>query len=448
MSFDSLRPASTYDIAILTLFDPKIIPGGAQQCAYDLFLNLKKYTNFRVCFIAATSPITKLKSKANAYVRRSSSYDDEFSFFTGEYDYFWHCCKDSRPPKDLALFLEKINPKSVFISHYMHLGIDVIGMIRAVLPKSNISVGLHDMLFACMADGQMVKKTDGQLCLKSDPQLCSMCFSNISADVFAARKKFIKECLEQADIFVSPSNHLAGVFGDELNVSPHRIHVINHPIDLTSFQVKQQNLFAENRPVRFGYFGQFLDNKGVDVLIKAGGALDAMQPMRRFEIVINGGNKEFSSKAYQASVKSLIEESQNWRQGSIVELGGYGHSELVSRMDMVDFVVVPSTWPEVFALVVTEAFACFKPVLAARIGGLAERLKDGIDGFYFQPRSTNDLAKKMYQCLSLTNANYRQMCGEAYIAAMRLNPKRALQEYAKVLDLNLNFSHQPAAGAQ
>lgn len=448
MSSDSLRSASTYDIAILTLFDPKITAGGAQQCAYDLYLNLKKYTNLRICFVAATSPITKLKSKDNAFVRRSSSYSDEFYFFTGEYDYFWHCCKDSRPPKDLALFLEKINPKSVFVSHYMHFGIDLIGMIRAVLPKSNISVGLHEMLFACLADGQMVKKTDGQLCQRPDPQLCSMCFPDISADLFAARRKYIKECLEQADNFVFPSKHLAEIFSDELNISSHRIHVVNHPIDLTSYQVKQQNTFATNRAVRFGYFGQFLDNKGVDVLLKAGGELDAMQPKRRFEIIINAGNEEYASKAYQANIKALIKESQYWCHGSIVELGGYGHGELVSRMDMVDFVVVPSTWPEVFALVVTEAFACFKPVLAARIGGLAERLRDGIDGFYFQPRTPNDLAKKMHQCLSLTDANYRQMGSEAYISAMRLNPKRALQEYAKVLDLNLNFSHQLAAGTK
>jgi glycosyltransferase involved in cell wall biosynthesis len=117
-------------------------------------------------------------------------------------------------------------------------------------------------------------------------------------------------------------------------------------------------------------------------------------------------------------------------------------------MDRVDFVVVPSTWPEVFAIVVTEAFACFKPVLAARIGGLAERLKDGIDGFNFQPRNPSDLAQKMHQCLALSDATYRQMCSEAYISAMRLNPKRALQEYAKALDLNLNFSDQLAAGAK
>jgi glycosyltransferase involved in cell wall biosynthesis len=238
------------------------------------------------------------------------------------------------------------------------------------------------------------------------------------------------------------------VFSEELNISPHRIHVINHPIDLTSYQAKQQNTFSTNRPVRFGYFGQFLDNKGVDVLLKAGGELDALKLQRSFEIVINGGNKEFASKAYQANIEALIEESRSWRQGSIVELGGYSHNELVSRMDRVDFVVVPSTWPEVFALVVTEAFACFKPVLAASIGGLGERLRDGIDGFNFQPRNPNDLAQKMHQCLSMSDANYKQMSSEAYISAMRLNPKRALQEYAKALDLNLNFSNPLAAGAR
>jgi len=120
MYSESSRVESNYDLAILTLFDPRITPGGAQQCAYDLYLDFKKYTNLRVCFIAATSPITILAPKANTFVRRSSNDPNEFYFFTGEYDYFWHCCKDSRPPKDLALFLENLNPHSIFISHYMH----------------------------------------------------------------------------------------------------------------------------------------------------------------------------------------------------------------------------------------------------------------------------------------------------------------------------------------
>jgi glycosyltransferase involved in cell wall biosynthesis len=442
MYSDSSRVAGDYDLAILTLFDPRITPGGAQQCAYDLYLNFKKYTNLRTCFIAATSPITKLSPKANTFIRRSSSDPDEFYFFTGEYDYFWHCCKDSRPPKDLTLFLEKLNPRSIFISHYMHLGIDLISMIRAVLPKSHISIGLHEMLFSCMADGQMVKKNNGQLCQKPDPQQCSLCFPEISADLFAARHKFNKEHLEQADNFIVPANHIGGVFSSEFNIDKNRIYVINHPIDLERYNYKPTYNFTASRPVRFGYFGQFLDNKGVDILLKAGETLDTLSPPRRFEIVINGGNKNFASEKYQALVTSLIENSQNWSQGSIVELGGYSHSELVSRMSNVDAVVVPSAWPEVFALVVTEAFACFKPVLAARIGGLAERLRDGVDGLNFEARNPRDLAQKMYKFTCMSDTDYQQMSNQAFVSARLLNPKLALQKYATAFSLNLKNSEQ------
>jgi glycosyltransferase involved in cell wall biosynthesis len=43
--------------------------------------------------------------------------------------------------------------------------------------------------------------------------------------------------------------------------------------------------------------------------------------------------------------------------------------------------VVPSAWPEPFGLVVIEALACGTPVLARRVGGIPEILRDGVDGF-------------------------------------------------------------------
>jgi glycosyltransferase involved in cell wall biosynthesis len=43
--------------------------------------------------------------------------------------------------------------------------------------------------------------------------------------------------------------------------------------------------------------------------------------------------------------------------------------------------LVPSAWPEPFGLVVIEALGCGTPVLARRVGGIPEILRDGIDGF-------------------------------------------------------------------
>ena len=43
---------------------------------------------------------------------------------------------------------------------------------------------------------------------------------------------------------------------------------------------------------------------------------------------------------------------------------------------------MPGSWPEPFGLVAIEALACGTPVIARRVGGLPEIIRDGIDGFF------------------------------------------------------------------
>ena len=45
-------------------------------------------------------------------------------------------------------------------------------------------------------------------------------------------------------------------------------------------------------------------------------------------------------------------------------------------------VLMPGSWPEPFGLVAIEALACGTPVLAKRMGGLDEIIRDRIDGFF------------------------------------------------------------------
>ncbi|HEV7604301.1 MAG TPA: glycosyltransferase family 4 protein [Candidatus Limnocylindrales bacterium] len=44
--------------------------------------------------------------------------------------------------------------------------------------------------------------------------------------------------------------------------------------------------------------------------------------------------------------------------------------------------LMPGTWPEPFGLVAIEALACGTPVVARRVGGLPEIIRDGVDGFF------------------------------------------------------------------
>ena len=55
-------------------------------------------------------------------------------------------------------------------------------------------------------------------------------------------------------------------------------------------------------------------------------------------------------------------------------------------------VVVPSEWYETFGLTAAEAKAVGTPVIASRIGGLTEVVRDGIDGILFEPGNTLELA--------------------------------------------------------
>ena len=54
--------------------------------------------------------------------------------------------------------------------------------------------------------------------------------------------------------------------------------------------------------------------------------------------------------------------------------------------------LMPGSWPEPFGLVAIEALACGTPVIARRVGGLPEIIRDGVDGFF-----GDDAAQLAYQ---------------------------------------------------
>lgn len=59
------------------------------------------------------------------------------------------------------------------------------------------------------------------------------------------------------------------------------------------------------------------------------------------------------------------------------------------------FLVFPSECYENFPLAVAEAYACGVPVIASRLGAMAEIVHDGITGLLFEPASAEDLAAKV-----------------------------------------------------
>jgi glycosyltransferase involved in cell wall biosynthesis len=59
--------------------------------------------------------------------------------------------------------------------------------------------------------------------------------------------------------------------------------------------------------------------------------------------------------------------------------------------------VVPSTWWENAPLVIQEAFYHGRPVICSNIGGMAEKVRDRVDGLHFQAGSAASLADAMLE---------------------------------------------------
>ena len=60
--------------------------------------------------------------------------------------------------------------------------------------------------------------------------------------------------------------------------------------------------------------------------------------------------------------------------------------------------MVPSLWAEPFGMVAVEACAFQKPVIAARMGGLPEIVRDGVNGLLCNPDDRDSLGRAL-QCL-------------------------------------------------
>ncbi len=76
-------------------------------------------------------------------------------------------------------------------------------------------------------------------------------------------------------------------------------------------------------------------------------------------------------------------------------LGQQDKSAVLTLMHNARFLVFPSIWYETFGLTMVEAFACGLPVIASRLGSMAEIVEDGVTGLHFEAGNSAELADKM-----------------------------------------------------
>lgn len=76
-------------------------------------------------------------------------------------------------------------------------------------------------------------------------------------------------------------------------------------------------------------------------------------------------------------------------------LGAAGHADAQARMRRAAYLVMPSLSYEATPRALVEAFAHGLPVIASRLGALAELVEPGRNGLLFEPGSARDLARRL-----------------------------------------------------
>ncbi|MGO4251339.1 glycosyltransferase [Paenarthrobacter sp. TAF1] len=95
------------------------------------------------------------------------------------------------------------------------------------------------------------------------------------------------------------------------------------------------------------------------------------------ELIILGGPPSMGTGVdVEALVRNLRHSSSVSVIGEVNDIAGY--------IDQADFLVLPSDRPEPFGLVLVEAFARGRPVIASRAGGVVDIVRDGHNGLLFE----------------------------------------------------------------
>src|SRR5207237_2048639 len=127
-------------------------------------------------------------------------------------------------------------------------------------------------------------------------------------------------------------------------------------------------------PTRFAFCGQITEFKGVDVLLKAMQLLGADEQHTNVHLWLHGANLQHRTQVFQDEINNLLAATKQ----NVTMAGRYRPVDLPGLMANVDWVVVPSIWWENAPLVIQEAFQHRRPVICSDIGGMAEKVSDGV----------------------------------------------------------------------
>ncbi len=388
---------------------PRTRPGGAETYAYETYLAMRDSADLEPVLLAKGGPplesIERLPSSTQ-FGPGDPSDPNQYFFYTDSSSFDWlygTTTNKEMYTKHFHEFLAELQPDVVHFQHTLYLGYDLIRQVRNTLPGAAIVYTLHEFLPICHRQGQMVRTFGDELCDKESPRRCHECFPEVSPQTFFMRKRFVQSQFALVDCFIAPSRFLLERY---VAWGVPRDRIIFEDYGRLAQTVVLDSCGSERPRDRFGFFGQLNPFKGVDVLLQAMALLGPTPRRRRLvsstgasmrprchrprpHLWLHGANLELQAGSFQTHLAGLVEDTKD----RVTLVGRYEIDDLPVRMANVDWVIVPSIWWENSPLVIQEAFMHGRPVIVSDIGGMAEKVTDGVNGLHFRVGDAPDLAR-------------------------------------------------------
>lgn len=408
---------------------PTLHPGGAEAYALELYEEMREMPGIEPMMLARIGSNVARRRVAHPGTPFSSVNGDpgqQFVFTeTEHFDFFTLTSRDkSLYSRHLTDFLLAHRPDVVHLQHTHFIGVDLVSQIRRVLPDAAIVYTLHEFLPICHRDGQMVRTFGDELCGEASPRRCNECFPELSPQAFFLRERFVKGHFANVDRFLAPSAQLMEKYVT-WGIEEERIEVEEY--GRRAPERRAGNPAQTRTPTNIGFFGQLSHFKGAEVMLDA---MAMLEPEVDAHLWLHGANLELQSQEFQDEFAARTRDLR----GRVSFRGSYDHSELPRLMEDLHWVLIPSIWWENSPLVIQEAFFHGRPIICSDIGGMAEKVSDGVDGIHFRAGDAVGLARTIERATKNARLWQKLRDGVSEPYAMDAHVTRLLELYEETIE--------------
>lgn len=231
-----------------------------------------------------------------------------------------------------------------------------------------------------------------------------------------------------ADEIAAPCVAIAEKVKEDWSLSPDRISTFPLPYEPHSDLL---NLAIPESAETIGFLGRLEPRKGILELMEAIGVILKVYPKISFRFL--GPSWPYRGSDMETWIKKAY---PNLLQ-SIGFRGAIRRQDLAHELAACDVVVLPSRW-ENFPFACWESMAAGRAVIGSAAGGMADVIGDGISGLLVQPRSPEDIAKKILSLIGKPDKVRKLASAGRARVQNNLDPKQVIKfqiaSYQRAID--------------